>query len=849
MTVVGIDLGTTYSVIATPDKFDGKPFEIVRDATIIKDEHNQRLTPSVVAVDREGRLLVGRRAKARAGQQPEPIMFVKRHMGEDLEILLGARRMRPEQVSAEILRYLKETAERQMGEAITEAVISVPAYFTMIQKQKTREAADLAGLRLSQIVQEPVAAALMYCYDDARDPLRIVTYDLGGGTFDVAVLKRERGVFEILAFDGDRFLGGYDFDLRLAEWLIARLTEQGFHLDFGPDSTADRALMSKMLVFAEMAKLGLTERDTYTLLEANTGLADARGEPITLDVEIPRDAFESLIADDIDRTVHLTRQALEKAKLRADQIDEIVLVGGSSRLALVRRRLEQEFGRRPKLVEPDLGVAIGAAQLARQLGRRVGVLKLGAVPEVTSLGSIQVAGSLEPTPEVPDVGGLTVVLSSVGGTSQRKAVASGKGFVFPQVPLKPRATTTFELRVEDAAGGVVVTHSFRVRHEPGAAHSRSLGGLETNVLAKPIAIGTVEGLKVVARELTALPSLCEVPAETMDNTGAVRVPVYEDTHPIGEILVTDIPPDLPVGTPVEITLALRADFTIEGKAFIPAVSLAGATVIKLKPVVVPGLPELQARLTDLERQANEALAQADPGQAFRIRSKLRAALGACRKVLFEESQPTLGKAHELLSEIEALLRQLGSEWRPDPSPQAFEKAQREITEVLLPELLARKPSAKDDGYEGRLKTIAQQGKRALGERDGPAWSRANQRLRELRDEIEAAAQQTVETRGGRAAPPPDPSALKLQLGIALTQLRETARERDRMAALQSEFDACERTLRAIDAKAPEAMAHLLDYRFNAYEPLRIKVTAAAPPPTDGPGPDGLTRVVKGSSPR
>ena len=525
MAVVGIDLGTTYSVIATPQAFAGEYFDTVSGVTVIKDDYKRRLTPSVVAVDRQGHLLVGQRAKARAGQQPEPIMFVKRAMGQAREFTLGDRQLRPEQVSAEILRYLKTLAEKRLGEAVEEAVITVPAYFELVQKQKTKEAGELAGLKVADPLQEPVAAALAYCHDDTRDPLTIMTYDLGGGTFDVAILRKEQGVFEIKSFDGDPNLGGYDFDKALAYWIADRLKEQGYQLEIEPATAPQRPILTKLLVLAEEVKEKLSERDSYALLNQNTGIVDTNGEPVSIELEISRETFEELIGDSIEETIRLCRQALQKADLPAVALDEIVLVGGSSRIPMVARRLEAEFGRRPRLNEPDLSIAIGAAIMAGRLGRRIGALKLGQLPDVTTLPAIQITGTLD-TRQLPEAGRCTVVLLFADGSlSRRQQVNDQGGFVFPQVPLAAGTTTRFTLRIEDATGRELLSHSFAIRRDAAAVSTptQTVAGLETNVLAKPIAIMTVSGRHIVASERTPLPYEHHVQAQTMDQTGEVHI--------------------------------------------------------------------------------------------------------------------------------------------------------------------------------------------------------------------------------------------------------------------------------------------------------------------------------------
>jgi molecular chaperone DnaK (HSP70) len=831
MAVIGIDLGTTYSVVGTPQKREGKYFETIGGITIIKDDYAQRLHPSVVALDRQGNLLVGRRAKNRAGMKPEPIMFAKRFMGQEIELHTGDRVMRPEQVSAEVLRYLKQLAEKQLGEPIEAAVITVPAYFTILQKQKTKEAGEMAGLNVGEILQEPVAAALSYLHDDERDPITIMTYDLGGGTFDTAILGKKDGMFEIKAFDGDANLGGCDFDKKLSFWIIDRLKEQGFQLKIEPGSPE----WHKIMVWAETLKIKLTDRESSELMEPNTGITDANGEPVSIEVQISRQDFEQLIREDIEKTIYCCRRALEKTEppISPDKIAEIVMVGGSSRIPMVAQRLEEEFGTRPKLQEPELSVGIGAAIMARRLPRQIGPLKLGYLPEVTPLSTIQVTGTLEPNGQISDITGCTVSLSKADGNfHQQQHLHENGGFLFTGVPLAAESANTFTLKVEDAGQQEIIAHTFTIRRSTDAQAENNLDGLETNILAKPISIMTVSGLHLAAAERTPLPYKCFVPAQTTDQTGEVKVPVYEGDTPIGEIMVRDVPTDLPIGTGVEISLIMREDFFIDGKTTIPGVGREGHALIRIPLVKVKEIHRLKADYTSLQQRAKEALVQADTGQAFSIAPRLKATLEESRKILYDERSPNLAKSQELLAEAETLIRKL-SGWHPNPPEEHFEIAAAQIREELLPRLNALSSTSEEKGYQEQLKAIQRIGKQALLEKNETLWSDANHRLEELKDRVIAAVereerkkQQTAAGSGKSAEEKPDPRAIKLQLNFQLTHFRDEARKKGRLPELDADISACQKALRDIDATTSDAMVKLADYYENRHQPLEARVTSS-----------------------
>lgn len=828
MTAVGIDLGTTYSVIATPRKFEGEYFDSVRGVTVIKDAFKQRITPSVIAMDMKKDILVGRRAK----RQQEPIMFAKRSMGEEKTFVLKDRQMTPEEVEAQILRYLKEMAEKQMGEKITEAVITVPAYFTTAQKQKTKRAGELAGLRVEMILQEPVAAALMYCYDDNRDPLTIMTYDLGGGTFDVAILQKKDGVFTIGSFDGDRYLGGVDFDKALAHWIIDMLNKQGYRLEINPGVPRYETVMNELLILAETIKIKLTDHET-TVVAQDIQLVDDSGEPIRIDMEISRDIFEKLIEKSVDETLQYCDRAVEKAGIESTVIDDIVMVGGSSRIPLVSKKIENVFGKKPKLIDPDLCVGIGAAIMARMLGTRIDSLKLSYIPESTSAETFQITGSLEKTPLLPNVTGCKISLSPTGEASQTQKVQKHGGFLFPNISLVPNADNHFTLQVIDPEDNLILTHQFSIRQVSETETVASLAGLEPNILAKPISILTEKGLHVVAPEKTPLPYECKIPAQTTDQKGVVRVPIYEDTYPIGEILVDAVAPDLPVGSRVEISLHLRPDFFIDGKAYIPAIDVEGKTRIEIKSMAVNNIDDLKEKLENLEKTTEEALSQADRSKAFKIAPRLRNALNKCRRILYEDRDPNLARAQEFISETEMLIKALAG-WEPDPPSELFDNQLHEIKNKLLPDLYNSNPNARKSGFEGRLNSIAVDGRNALATQNEIEWADTNRRLNELHREILSLIDQPEQ--------PPDSRVIKLKLGMDLMNMQEEVRKK-KLVNLESEVSTCEKKLKDIDPSKSDAMEKLYHYYENLHKPLHAKINQCASIKSTVPKElDGLLRL-------
>ncbi len=367
--VIGIDLGTTNSVVAVME--GGEP-------TVITNQEGSRLTPSVVGFAKNGERLVGQLAKRQAVSNPDrTISSIKRHMGEAAyRVSIDDKKYSPEEISAMILQKLKADAESYLGETVTQAVITVPAYFNDSQRQATKDAGKIAGLDVLRIVNEPTAASLAYGIDKTDDHT-IMVYDLGGGTFDVSILDVGDGVFEVKATNGDTHLGGDDFDKKIMDWMVDE-----FKKAEGIDLSADRMAMQRLREAAEKAKIELSGvMSTNINLPFITAGADG---PKHLDMDLTRAKFEAMTADLVERTMIPVRQAMSDAGLSASEISKVILVGGSSRIPAVQAAIKNFMGKEPyKGVNPDECVAVGAAIQAGVLSGEEGtgnVLLLDVTP-------------------------------------------------------------------------------------------------------------------------------------------------------------------------------------------------------------------------------------------------------------------------------------------------------------------------------------------------------------------------------------------------------------------------------------------------------------------------------------
>lgn len=364
--VIGIDLGTTNSCVAVIE--GGEP-------VVIANAEGARTTPSVVAFSKDGERMVGQVAKRQAITNPErTVSSIKRHMGSDYKVTIGDKTYTPQEISAMILQKLKSDAESYLGGKVTEAVITVPAYFTDAQRQATKDAGRIAGLDVKRIINEPTAAALAYGIDK-EDDQKVMVYDLGGGTFDVSIIEMGDGVQEVLATAGNNRLGGDDFDQRIIDWLADE-----FKKEQGIDLRNDRMAMQRLKEAAEKAKIELSGVTTSTIsLPFIT--ADATG-PKHLETTLTRAKFNEMTADLVEATMGPVRQALQDSGLKTSEINKVLMVGGSSRIPAVQEAIKNFTGLDPfKGINPDECVAVGAAIQGGVLGGDVeGILLLDVTP-------------------------------------------------------------------------------------------------------------------------------------------------------------------------------------------------------------------------------------------------------------------------------------------------------------------------------------------------------------------------------------------------------------------------------------------------------------------------------------
>ena len=481
--IIGIDLGTTNSCVAVME--GGK-------AKVIENAEGDRTTPSIVAYSGDGEVLVGQSAKRQAVTNPKNTLFaIKRLIGrrfedgvvkKDMDMVpykivradngdawvdVSGKKMAPPEISAKVLQKMKKTAEDYLGETVTEAVITVPAYFNDSQRQATKDAGRIAGLEVKRIINEPTAAALAYGMDKRRGDQKIAVYDLGGGTFDISIIEiaevEGEHQFEVLSTNGDTFLGGEDFDKRIIDWLVTE-----FKKDQGVDVRNDPLALQRLKEGAEKAKIELSSSQ-QTDINLPYITADQNG-PKHLNVKLTRAKLESLVEDLVDRTIEPCRIALKDAGVTASQVDEVILVGGQTRMPKVQAKVEGFFGKAPrKDVNPDEAVAIGAAIQGGVLGGQVkDVLLLDVTPlslGIETLGGVMtklieknttIPTSAQQVFSTADDNQTAVTVHVLQGERERAHDNKSLGrFDLSDIPLAPRGVPQIEVKFDIDANGIL----------------------------------------------------------------------------------------------------------------------------------------------------------------------------------------------------------------------------------------------------------------------------------------------------------------------------------------------------------------------------------------------------------
>ncbi|MGO8757439.1 MAG: Hsp70 family protein [Terracidiphilus sp.] len=639
---IGIDLGTTFSVVAvdgnvelTPD-YPGGPGIYLSDCdvTVIPSPCGESTFPSVMIQDpdRPEEWLFGSEALQKAEDGFAPVMFSKRKIGTLEEIPLATGTVMAKEVAARFLRYLKESAERALGCTVARAVVTHPAYFDRVAVEETRDAAREAGFDMSlpkQMLMEPTAAALAYTRTDARDPLRMLTYDLGGGTFDVTYMERIDGVIQIRSFDGNHLLGGYNFDKELVRLVRARLAEKGRTVQLDESDPRDRGRLARLLRIAENVKIKLSEarNDTDAVeFRVRDVLVDEKGLPIQINERVTRQQFVAVIQPWLNEVIDCCRRALEKGNARAQDLHQVLLVGGSSYGPWVRESLKAAFPTAEmQLFNPDLCVGAGAAIHARMVlprGENLGEYSIEReTPEASVLDRVHVAGRflLNGNGHPPD-GAMSVALKRSSG-SPPPPIPLGKNgyFLFKDVDLPVEGVNDFTLCLRDSREQTVAEHKFAIAYtplsQPGTENGHGPASItgSTTVLPRPLYIETARGMVALAEEGVALPAKCCANFERTNSNPNITLKLFQEQDPVGTVRIENIPAEAGAGSPVELTLEVTADNQVRGDVVIyrlvegergasprPVEALRSPIHVDFDPTAIPTAEELRNQFGELQ---------------------------------------------------------------------------------------------------------------------------------------------------------------------------------------------------------------------------------------------------------
>jgi molecular chaperone DnaK (HSP70) len=764
---IGIDLGTTFSVIAVKGKprlAPDLPSQYIEqcDTTILPSLDGTMTTPSIFWMDPADpkTTLVGYQAKTKADEGHAPIMFSKRAIGTNDPLKLNNRTFTARDVATHVLKYLKASAEAALGTQVERAVVTHPAYFSPSQIEDTRQAAIAAGFDMSlpeQMMMEPAAAALAYVHGIEKDPLRVMTYDLGGGTFDVTILERREGVIKMRAFDGDALLGGYNFDRILAEWILARVRAAGRVIPYDDSKAVDRGRRARLLGLAELIKRQLSELPGPTLyhtINAPDILVDDKGRVVPINDRINRQQYVDLIEEPIAQTIARAASALTKAGMEASELDEILLVGGSTRGPWVAEAVKKSFGRTAQLFEPDLCVGAGAAIRAAELGvgkvASAGLELRLDVPPTSVLPTVHIAGALTRTGGLPlDAAArddLQICLATAASGTPRCGINQDGKFLFSNVRLAGDGPSRFTVTVGDRRGTTRLQQDFVITFDPADS-----GVVEiSTVLPKPIFLQTGAGLRSIAEEGIPLPAQCEIEVTRQFSEPEVIIDVVQENVVIGNIRVSNIPADAGPGSPVVVSVEITQKNEFKGTAKVlnkktRAVVKQDPVSFSFPPMALPPLNKLKANFEELEDKRQQALELENDGERRLDLDAIGGKKAAKLKKAFAEMAPDRQEIFIALQEFGRFITPPADEMDP---PRSHFKDRIEECRSLLD---GKKTDPQVAPLRTTLAKIEADGNAASQQKNQRNWTTANDNLRRLLERL----RKVTDPSAGTPGPPPE----------------------------------------------------------------------------------------------
>ena len=818
---IGIDLGTTFSVIAVKGKIDLAPGYTGADyleeinVTILPSSTGNLTIPSVMwwHPDEPVRYVFGDEAKQMAEEGKSPIMFSKRSIGTTDKLMLNGRAFTAKEVAERFLRYMKEWAETVTGQKVERAVVTHPAYFKPNQREETLKAAQEAGLNLTpqQLLMEPCAAALAYTVNDTRDPLRVMSYDLGGGTFDVAVMEKIGGVIQMRKFHGDPLLGGYNFDSALVEWVLAQLKAKGKVIPYDEKNEDHKGRRARMLQVAEAVKIRLAEQktDKVPVPVQVDFLEDDHGQRVQFRGQINREQYAALIREELQKTIECCRSALEGAGMKAEDLHAILLVGGSTKGKWVVDAVAKEFQAVSEPYHPDECVAAGAALCVAQLPpppQENEKIKLSLdYPTTSVLPTVNIAGTICPSPgsslTLDACRGLQVYLETTdGGLLGPAELGAEAQFIFKKVALlQDGSPSNFTISVNENKN-VLLNHkaiiTYAASDVEGTDPVKAVPQIPTPVLPRPLFL-KAERMVAMADEGARLPAKCQVTLIRAFSGPTLPIPIYMEREEVGTILVEDIPEEAGEGCKVVIDVEVTPSNEMRGRVLIYAVN--GKTVVKegpvriaFPPIVIPELSELLGKFDELKDRLENDIPNAAQQDRARLAGSGRAQVRKIKKITEMQSPDR----QVLFEEIKVLERIIS------PPPDDMDPPRRDFDNLAAEcrELIAANESLKS--YASQVDRVETAGKDAYDTKNNRKWTTANETLKRIRLNLD-------KPDGPPPPPPPKPTPVQLKLMAdreiqGLRAALNAAREaRAREAGTERWTAHCEECERRIDNMASE----------------------------------------------
>lgn len=763
---IGIDLGTTYSVIAvygdvkTKGNYPASQYLNECDVTLIPSPNGEFAIPSAFWCDPNDpkKVIIGSEAKELANQGETPILFSKRSIGTNRFLKIGDKEFSAKQVATEILKYLKQCAETALGITIRRAVITHPAYFSLNQIEETRQAAIDAGFDMSngeQMLMEPVAAAMAYIASDPRDNIKILTYDLGGGTFDVTVLERKDGIPTKKAFEGNPLLGGYNFDRRFISWLLDRvrdcLKNTGRTFVLNENDSSSQSCWSRLLQLAERIKFDLVLKPTSKVtvpIKADNILYDSAGKPIQIVDKINREEYTALIQDLLDDTIEKSMNALKKAEVSSEDINVIVLVGGSSYGQWVQETVKKAFPKNEVSLygSPDLCVAAGAAIFAHyelppvtenpdsEFEILVDAPRISVNSPIAVIGTIKMKGGNLPDADLRK--SLKLILVTPENVEFGPVDLNDNGvFMFQNVELLEGEPTNLKLKLLDSEARERAVQSLSIEYNPkGPNEGRGLDIFTPmRAVPKSIFIRTASGLVTIAKEADKLPVKSrEIELVRLYDDSTIDLDVYQGGDKVTTIKIEGIPEDAGKGSLVSLTLKIEQNVmsgTVKVKRLDGSLATEWPVKIEFPPIRIPNISELQDTFNRLDAKRQEEIHhERDPLRRGRLAGIGERIVNKIKK-LFAERFSETQEIYQAIKELEALLTPAEKDEMQPPVEKFIELANECRT------IISENESEQNSQHLRNLERIEKDGNDAQLMKDKRKWSAAFDQLKSLHSRL------------------------------------------------------------------------------------------------------------------